>query len=142
MWCKVMEKRMEKSDKRAEDRCIENSTDRRYCDTDVAAFCRIFSDTHKNTCACDSRTYSIWNVHHRKGIQGTTSKEKPKKYLPSFKLSDSHSDVHNLKFLLTMAERYSIISNDKNFQIIAKFILKSTVRCYVAYRRYFYFCEA
>ena len=62
---------MEKSHKRAEDRCIENSTDRRDSDTDVAAFCRIFSDTHKDTGACDSRTYSIWNVHHRKGIQGT-----------------------------------------------------------------------
>lgn len=62
---------MEKIYKRAEDRCVKNSTDRCYCDTDVAAFCRIFSDTHKDTGACDSRTYSIWNVHHRKGIQGT-----------------------------------------------------------------------
>lgn len=136
---------MEKSDKRAEDRCFKNSTDRCYCDTDVAAFCRIFSDTHKDTCAYDSRTYSIWNVHHRKGIQGTKSRQKTKKHLPSFKLNNSHTDVHNLKFLLTMAERYSIISNDKNFQIIAKFILKilkSTVQCYVASRRYFYFYKA
>lgn len=133
---------MEKSHKRAEDRCIENSTDRCYCDTDVAAFYRIFSDTHKDTCACDSRTYSIWNVHHRKGIQGTKSRQKTKKHLPSFKLNNSHTDVHNLKFLLTMAERYSIISNDKKFQIIAKFILKITVRCYVAFRRYFYFSKA
>lgn len=133
---------MGKSDERAEDRCIENSTDRCYCDTDVAAFCRIFSDTHKDTGACDSRTYSIWNVHHRKGIQGTKSSKETKKHLPNFKLSDSNSDVHTLKFLLTMGERYSIISNDKKFQIIAKFILKITVRCYVAYRRYFYFSEA
>lgn len=108
---------MEKSHKRAEDRCIENSTDRRNSNTNATAFCGIFSDTHKDTCACDSRADSIWNVHHRKGIQGTKSSKETKKHLPNFKLSDSNSDVHTLKFLLTMGERYSIISNDKNFQI-------------------------
>lgn len=108
---------MEKSHKRAEDRCIENSTDRCYCDTDVAAFCRIFSDTHKDTGTCDSRTNSIWNVLNRKGIQGKKSSKETKKHLPSFKPDYSYPDVHNLKFLLTMGKRYSIISNDKNFQI-------------------------
>lgn len=136
---------MEKSHKRAEDRCIKNSTDRRDSDTDVAAFCRIFSDTHKDTGACNIRTYRVWYVLNRKGIQGSKDRQEQKKYQPSFKLSDSHSDVHTLKFLLTMAELYSIISNDKKFQIIAKFILKilkSTVQCYVAFRRYFYFYKA
>ncbi len=136
---------MEKSHKRAEDRCIKNSTDRRNSNTNATAFCRIFSDTHKDTSTHNSRADSVWNVHHRKGVQGSQNRQKTKKHLPSFKLNNSHTDVHNLKFLLTMAERYSIISNDKNFQIIAKFILKilkSTVQCYVAFRRYFYFYKA
>ena len=89
---------MGKSDKRAEDRCIKNSPNRRNSNTNATAFCRIFSDTHKDTCTHNSRADSIWNVHHRKGIQGTKSKEKPKKYLPSFKLGYSPSDVHAVNY--------------------------------------------
>lgn len=87
---------MGKSDKRAEDRCIKNSPNRSNSDTNATAFCRIFSDTHKDTGTHNSRADSIWNVHHRKGIQGSQNRQEQTKHLPIFKLGYSYSDVHTV----------------------------------------------